>query len=292
MITIEMLSKTCFFTRNFKHLQLLSVATIVYKWNLLTRIGGVCDIAVEASMEDEIVILEGDYDNDEADNLSSGEFNKMIVSEWNGRKEQIEAKDDLVMRNESLKVLSDLDRLEAKDLAQKAKVKWAVEEPVLVKANILDHFQKRFAHFKGPRPGLGLISGNDYLLFTLKTWKFPFLVKRLNERCGIVVRTRPQGTILPFIALIPKVSDPKVVSDFRPISLIGCQYKIIGKLLANLVSLLIGECVNSEQSAFIKGSNILDGPLILNEVMERYWERKSRLMIFKVDFEKAYDSLR
>ncbi|GJR57788.1 putative RNA-directed DNA polymerase, eukaryota, reverse transcriptase zinc-binding domain protein [Tanacetum coccineum] len=251
-------------------------------------------------MEDEIVILEGDSDNDEADNLSSGEFNKMIVSEWNGRKvlqgntivmiteRKIEAKDDLVMRNESLKVLSDLDRLEAKDLAQKAKVKWAVEEPVLVKANILDHFQKRFAHFKGPRPSLGLISLNDYLLFTLKTWKFPFLVKRLNERCGIVV----EGTILPFIALIPKVLDPKVVSDFRPISLIGCQYKIIGKLLANLVSLLIGECVNSEQSAFIKGSNILDGPLILNEVMERYWERKSRLMIFKVDFEKAYDSLR
>ncbi|GKD13923.1 hypothetical protein Tco_1198330 [Tanacetum coccineum] len=34
---------------------------------------------------------------------------------------------DLVMRNESLKILSDLDRPEAKDLAQKAKVKWAVE---------------------------------------------------------------------------------------------------------------------------------------------------------------------
>ncbi|GJU79241.1 putative RNA-directed DNA polymerase, eukaryota, reverse transcriptase zinc-binding domain protein [Tanacetum coccineum] len=127
MITIEMLSKTCF----------LRVATgndIKGKGNepfVLALVNGilgeVVTIAVGASMEDEIVILEGDSDNDEADNLSSGEFNKKIVSEWNGRKEQIEAKDDLVMRNESLKVLSDLDRSEAKDLAQKAKVKWAVE---------------------------------------------------------------------------------------------------------------------------------------------------------------------
>ena len=69
-----------------------------------------------------------------------------------------------------------------------------------------------------------------------------------------------------FIALIPRVTDPKFVSDFRPISLIGCQYKIIGKLLANRLSLVIGGCVSGVQSAFIKGRNILDGPLILNEL--------------------------
>ncbi|GJT70843.1 RNA-directed DNA polymerase, eukaryota, reverse transcriptase zinc-binding domain protein [Tanacetum coccineum] len=38
--------------------------------------------------------------------------------------------------------------------------------------------------------------------------------------------------------------------------------------------------------------NILDGPLILNEVIEWYRKHKKKLMIFKVDFEKAFDSLR
>ncbi|GJT02516.1 zinc finger MYM-type protein 1-like protein [Tanacetum coccineum] len=40
----------------------------------------------------------------------------------------------------------------------------------------------------------------------------------------------PKGCNSSFIALIPKVLNAKHVSDFRPISLIGCQYKIIGKL--------------------------------------------------------------
>ncbi|KAL4565978.1 hypothetical protein LXL04_030086 [Taraxacum kok-saghyz] len=48
-----------------------------------------------------------------------------------------------------------------------------------------------------------------------------------------------------------------------------------------------------EQSAtFIKGRCILDGPMILNEVMNWYLTKKMKLMVFKVDFEKAYDSLR
>ncbi|GJV05622.1 zinc finger, CCHC-type containing protein, partial [Tanacetum coccineum] len=41
-----------------------------------------------------------------------------------------------------------------------------------------------------------------------------------------------------------------------------------------------------------EGRNILDGPLILNEVIAWYRKRKKELMVFKVDFEKAFDSLR
>nr|GEU56191.1 reverse transcriptase domain-containing protein [Tanacetum cinerariifolium] len=40
------------------------------------------------------------------------------------------------------------------------------------------------------------------------------------------------------------------------------------------------------------GRNILDGSLILNEVMPWYKKRKEELMMFKVDFEKAFNSLR
>ncbi|GJS23025.1 putative RNA-directed DNA polymerase, eukaryota, reverse transcriptase zinc-binding domain protein [Tanacetum coccineum] len=50
--------------------------------------------------------------------------------------------------------------------------------------------------------------------------------------------------------------------------------------------------LGSEQSVFIKGRNILDGPLVLNEIMAWHRKRKKDLMVFKVDFEKAFDSLR
>lgn len=45
----------------------------------------------------------------------------------------------------------------------------------------------------------------------------------------------------------------KFVNDFRPIRLIGCQYKTIDKLLANQLNLVIGSYVSREQYAFIKG---------------------------------------
>ncbi|GKD59559.1 putative RNA-directed DNA polymerase, eukaryota, reverse transcriptase zinc-binding domain protein [Tanacetum coccineum] len=102
----------------------------------------------------------------------------------------------------------------------------------------------------------------------------------------------PKGCNSSFIALIPKVSNATLVTDFRPISLIGCQYKIIGKILANRLSMVIRSCVSPEQSTFIKGRNILDDPLILSEVMAWYRKRKKQLMLFKLDFEKDFDSLR
>ncbi|GJV84453.1 RNA-directed DNA polymerase, eukaryota, reverse transcriptase zinc-binding domain protein [Tanacetum coccineum] len=102
----------------------------------------------------------------------------------------------------------------------------------------------------------------------------------------------PKGCNSTFITLILKVSNAKFVSDFHPISLIGCQYKIIGKILANRLSMVIGSCISAEQSAFIKGRNILGGPFILNEVLAWYHDRKKGLMVFKVDFEKAFDSVR
>ena len=69
--------------------------------------------------------------------------------------------------------------------------------------------------------------------------------------------------------LIPKVVDAINVKDFCPISLIGCQYKIVGKILANLLSLVVDNLVSKEQCVFLKGRQILDGPFIMNEIM--YW---------------------
>ncbi|GKD67284.1 RNA-directed DNA polymerase, eukaryota [Tanacetum coccineum] len=77
--------------------------------------------------------------------------------------------------------------------------------------------------------------------------------------------TLPRGCNSSFIALIPKVTDAKFVIDFRPISLIRSVYK---------------------------DRQILDGPFILNEALAWCKRKKSQALIFKVDFAKAYDSVR
>nr|GEW17986.1 RNA-directed DNA polymerase, eukaryota, reverse transcriptase zinc-binding domain protein [Tanacetum cinerariifolium] len=102
----------------------------------------------------------------------------------------------------------------------------------------------------------------------------------------------PKGCNSSFIALILKVLDANLVKDFRPISLIGSIYKIIAKILANCLVGVLGDIVNEVQSAFIAERQILDGPFILNEVLKWCKLKKKQSLIFKVDFEKAYDSVR
>lgn len=69
----------------------------------------------------------------------------------------------------------------------------------------------------------------------------------------------PPGCNSSFISLIPKTQEAKVVKDFHPISLIGSVYKIIAKILANRLSLVISSLINEVQSAFISNCQILDG---------------------------------
>ncbi|GJT51845.1 RNA-directed DNA polymerase, eukaryota [Tanacetum coccineum] len=95
-----------------------------------------------------------------------------------------------------------------------------------------------------------------------------------------------------FVALIPKVLDPKVVSDYCPISLIGSLYKVVTKILASRLSLVISDLISDVQTAFLPNRQILDGPFIINEILARCKLKKQQAMIFKVDFAKAYDSVR
>nr|GEV91183.1 RNA-directed DNA polymerase, eukaryota [Tanacetum cinerariifolium] len=101
----------------------------------------------------------------------------------------------------------------------------------------------------------------------------------------------PKGCNSSFIALISKVPTANLVKDFRPISLIGSVYKIIARIANRLVGVL-GDIVNEVQSAFIAERQILDGPFILNEVLQWCKSKKKQSLIFKVDFEKAYDLVR
>ncbi|GKE49611.1 RNA-directed DNA polymerase, eukaryota, partial [Tanacetum coccineum] len=95
-----------------------------------------------------------------------------------------------------------------------------------------------------------------------------------------------------FVALISKILDPKIVSDYRPISLIGSLYKVVTKILATRLSSIISVLISDVQKAFLLNRQILDGPFIINEILSRCKFKNQQAMIFKVDFAKAYDSIR
>lgn len=94
-----------------------------------------------------------------------------------------------------------------------------------------------------------------------------------------------------FIALIPKVDSPSSPTDFRPISMVGCLYKIIAKVLTARLQSVIGDLIGENQFAFVKGRQIMDCSLIVNEVIHSLNYRGVGGFVLKVDFEKAYDSI-
>ena len=61
-----------------------------------------------------------------------------------------------------------------------------------------------------------------------------------------------------FIALIPKKIDASNVRDFRPISLVGSVYKILAKVLANRLRVVLDQLIFETHNSFVGGRQILD----------------------------------
>jgi hypothetical protein len=101
----------------------------------------------------------------------------------------------------------------------------------------------------------------------------------------------PKGFTATFLALIPKKDHPQELSDYRPISLIGCAYKVLSKILASRLKQVLGKLISICQSAFLPKRQILDGVVVINELIDLAKRRKQHCFLMKVDFAIQYSSI-
>jgi hypothetical protein len=93
------------------------------------------------------------------------------------------------------------------------------------------------------------------------------------------------------ISLIPKIKEANNIKQYRPICLLNVDYKWCTKTLTLRLTPWAAKLISETQTAFIPGRYILEGVVILHEVLHELRVNNLRGIILKLDFEKAYDKV-
>nr|GEW23335.1 RNA-directed DNA polymerase, eukaryota [Tanacetum cinerariifolium] len=179
--------------------------------------------------------------------------------------------------------IHDIDNIQSMEMAQKAKVRWAIESdensrffhgmlnkrrstlnirsvmvdgswidnPIKVKQEFFNHFNKRFCH---------------------------------SDITGVKIQ-------MDFPKQISEEEKQEIKCEVTNEEIKRAVWEC-GKNLGESASGGLNGIVNEVQSAFILDRQILDGPFILNEVLQWCKSKHKQALIFKVNFEKAYASVK
>lgn len=72
---------------------------------------------------------------------------------------------------------------------------------------------------------------------------------------------------LTIIVLIPKIERATRLQEYRPISLCTILMRTVSKVLTSRLQLIIDKLISPNQSASIRGTNIIDNVVISQEVL-------------------------
>ena len=94
------------------------------------------------------------------------------------------------------------------------------------------------------------------------------------------------------IKLIPKKdTEPYLIKNWRPITLLNCDYKIAAKALANRLKKVLPKLVNSDQTGFMKGRFIGENIRLIDGVINFAEAENIPGLLLFLDFEKAFDTV-
>ena len=94
------------------------------------------------------------------------------------------------------------------------------------------------------------------------------------------------------LILIPKKNkDLLEVENWRPITLLNTDYKLITKTLSRRLQIVLDQIIDQEQNGFIKNRNIANATLSMSEIINFCFERNLSCGLLALDMRKAFDML-
>ena len=117
-----------------------------------------------------------------------------------------------------------------------------------------------------------------------------YLVNSLNHAYGSgqLSVTQRRG----IIKLIPKKdAEPFLIKNWRPITLLNCDYKIGAKAIANRLKTFLPKLINSDQTGFLKGRFIGENIRLIDGIINFTAAKNIPGLLLFLDFEKAFDTV-
>lgn len=138
---------------------------------------------------------------------------------------------------------------------------------------------------KGKAPGIDGIPTDFYVEYwdLLKNTLYKLFTNIFIS--GALTRTQKTG----LVSLIPKKGDLSLIENWRPVSVLCADYKILAKLLANRIKPTLNNIINPNQTGGLAGRTITDNLQHIRNVLIKTSEDRQHGAIVGLDFQKAFD---
>ncbi|CAI5982803.1 unnamed protein product [Closterium sp. NIES-65] len=91
--------------------------------------------------------------------------------------------------------------------------------------------------------------------------------------------------------LLHKKGDRCDLGNHRPITLLSFFYKLLAKVMANRIKLVLPRVISDKQFGFLPGRSLADAVSLVADVIDAAEEEDEDWLLLLVDFQKAYDSV-
>ena len=141
---------------------------------------------------------------------------------------------------------------------------------------------------KNKAPGIDGLTAELYLKF----WDHlgPLLLDVYNEAFerGIL----PENMRLGLITLLEKKAKDRIkIENWRPITLLGVDYKLLSKCLGERLKKVLPNLIHPDQNGFIPGGSVFFSTHTIRDLLFYCEKEKLDLFMFCIDYTKAFDFL-
>ena len=175
------------------------------------------------------------------------------------------------LKCEHVKAITDVQRKQCEGLLQLSEVKQVLKGMANGKSPGSDGFTAEFLKFFFPDIG-------------------HYLLRSLNQAfcTGELSVTQKQGVI----TCLPKGDKPReFLKNWRPISLLNVDYKILSGALANRMKGVLNGIIDETQKGFLRNRFISENTRLVYDILDHMKRQEKNGVLLLIDFEKAFDSL-